>query len=167
MPVIIDGHNLVPKIPGIELDNLDDEIQLIELLLEYCRIRRKQIEVYFDKAPQGHPRVQKHGSVTAFFARPGKTADDEIKGRLVRLERGARNWTVISSDGSIQTAARAARAEVITSEEFARELDMIVHSHSSLDKTQGQEELSEEELAMWLELFGGEQGNQKTRKRRS
>lgn len=164
MPVIIDGHNLVPKIRGLDLDNLDDEIQLIELLLEYCRRYRRQVEVYFDKAPHGHPRVQKFGSVTAMFARPGKTADDEIKGRLVRLGRSAKNWTVVSSDRSVQAAAHAARAEVTPSEDFARTLDMMSHSSTSNDHEQVQEGLSEEELAMWLGLFGEEQDKKRPRR---
>lgn len=165
MPVIVDGHNLVPKIPGMNLEDDNDEVQLIELLLVYCRVRRKQAEVYFDKASYGHPRVQKYGAVTAFFARPGKTADDEIKGKMIRLGRSARNWTVVSSDGSIQAAARAARAEVIASEEFSRELENISKETSSPGKSQDRNDLSSEELAMWLEIFGGERTEEKPQKR--
>jgi len=165
MPLIVDGHNLVPKIPGINLEDDDDEVRLIELLQTYCRVRRKQVEVYFDKAPYGHPRVQKFGAVTALFARPGKTADDEIKGKMDRLGRSARNWTVVSSDGSVQAAARGARAEVITSDEFAHELEIITKDTNSLGKSQEQNDLTSEELAMWLELFGGERTDEKPRKR--
>jgi len=43
--LIIDGHNLVPKIPGLHLKDEDDEVRLIELLQEYCRLARRQAEL--------------------------------------------------------------------------------------------------------------------------
>ena len=53
MPFIVDGHNLIPKVPGLNLQDMEDELQLVELLQEFCRINRKQVEVYFDNAPPG------------------------------------------------------------------------------------------------------------------
>ncbi len=53
MLILIDGHNLIPKIPGMSLADLDDENQLIPLLQTYCRKRRNTVEVYFDRAPVG------------------------------------------------------------------------------------------------------------------
>jgi hypothetical protein len=44
MPYLIDGHNLIPKIPGMNLGDVDDETQLIEMLQEFCRRRRKQVK---------------------------------------------------------------------------------------------------------------------------
>ena len=38
MPYLIDGHNLIPKVAGLSLKAVDDEMQLIELLQEFCRI---------------------------------------------------------------------------------------------------------------------------------
>ena len=58
MPLIIDGHNLIPKIPGLSLQAIDDETQLVELLGEYCRLSRRQVEVFFDNAPPGVPRAR-------------------------------------------------------------------------------------------------------------
>ncbi|MBP1702274.1 MAG: hypothetical protein H6Q38_1381, partial [Chloroflexi bacterium] len=43
MPYIVDGHNLIPKIPGLSLRAIDDEMQLIELLQEFCRVQRKAL----------------------------------------------------------------------------------------------------------------------------
>src|SRR5512137_1181649 len=98
MPYLVDGHNLIPKIPGLNLQALDDEEQLIQLLQEYCRRERKQVEVFFDNAPPGGVRARTFGLVTARFVRQGSTADQAIRERLVRLGRLARNWTVVSSD---------------------------------------------------------------------
>ena len=46
--IIVDGHNLIPKIKGLSLKMLDDESELIQILQEYARLTRKKIEVYFD-----------------------------------------------------------------------------------------------------------------------
>ena len=32
--LVIDGHNLIPKIPGLRLDDPDDEMKLIEKLTQ-------------------------------------------------------------------------------------------------------------------------------------
>jgi hypothetical protein len=164
MPYLIDGHNLIPKIPGMNLGDVDDETQLIEMLQEFCRRRRKQVEVYFDNAPAGQPRARKFGLVTARFARAGQSADSLIHAHLQRLERSARNWTVVSSDHQVQAAARAARAKFISSEVFARELLAVLASSESLGEAlsepgmEGETRLSSEELDEWLSLFGGDKG---------
>jgi predicted RNA-binding protein with PIN domain len=160
MPIIVDGHNLIPKIPGLSLSDVDDENQLIQVLQEYCRLRRVEIECYFDKAHQGHPRIQRYGQVVAKFARPGKTADDEIKEQLKRLERRARNWTVVSSDNSVQMAARAARARILTADDFSREIQAAFHQNSAKEFN-SEEPLSGEELEMWLKAFGADQNEKR------
>jgi hypothetical protein len=55
MNYIIDGHNLIAKIPGLDLSMLDDEQRLIELLNRYGQHSRGRIEVYqeiMDGAPK-------------------------------------------------------------------------------------------------------------------
>ncbi len=121
MPYLIDGHNLIPKL-GLRLDSPDDETGLVAILQEFCRLQRRAAEVYFDGAPAGQVRTQKSGAVTAHFVRLGTTADAAIVAALGKLKRAARNWVVVSSDRQVQSAARAARAEVLPSDEFARQL---------------------------------------------
>ncbi len=153
MPYLIDGHNLIPKVPGLSLKNFDDEMQLVELLLEFCRKRRKHVEVFFDKAPTGYPRSRNFGAVVARFVREGQTADDAIRGRLTRLERQARNWTVVSSDLAVQSAARAARAHYISAEAFAQEIILALQDSSTEPGKQTEPSLSEDEVDTWLEMF--------------
>ena len=88
MPFLIDGHNLIPKIPGLSLQDMDDEQQLITLLLEFCRLQRKQIEVFFDNAPPGGVRARNFGNVIARFVKQGSSADQAIHQRLERLWAG-------------------------------------------------------------------------------
>jgi len=155
---MIDGHNLIPKVPGLRLEAMDDEMQLIEMLQEFCRLRGKQAEVFFDNAPPGGSRARNFGRVVARFVRQGTTADDAIRARLVRLGKAARNWTVVSSDHAVQASARAAQAHYISSEAFA---ELLV---GTLDESQadlGEDadaRLDPDELDDWLHLFGADHG---------
>jgi predicted RNA-binding protein with PIN domain len=158
MPYLIDGHNLIPKIPGMDLGVVDDEAQLIEMLQEFCRRRRKKVEVYFDNAPAGQPRARNYGLVIARFARLGVSADSLIQAHLQRLGRAARNWTVVSSDQQVQAAARAARAQTISSEAFAREVIATLRASPPKPEAGSEAEISPDELDDWLALFGGGQG---------
>lgn len=153
MPYIIDGHNLIPRIPGLSLQDIDDEMQLIEMLQDFCRRQRKKAEVYFDNAPPGEIRVRKYGSVTAHYIRSGGTADDAIHARLGRLGRAARNWSVVSSDQTVQASAKAAKAQVLSSETFVR--DLIEIKEGSPDGGDIKETgLSSYEVDDWLQIFG-------------
>ena len=153
MPLIIDGHNLIPKIPGLSLEEADDEVQLIQLLQEFSRVRRAQVECYFDKAPQGYDRARRFGTVVAKFARPGKTADDEIRGRLERLGRAAKNYTVVSSDLQVQSAARAHGARFLAADAFARELAQVMRNAVHPTDREATPELSADEIEHWLREF--------------
>jgi predicted RNA-binding protein with PIN domain len=150
MPYLIDGHNLIPKL-GLRLDSVDDEMELISILQEYCRLQRKQVEVFFDGAPTPHAGIRKLGAVTAHFVRRGTTADNAIRNRVKGLGKGARNWTVVSSDRQVQAEARAAQAEVVSSDSFAR---LLKQARTSASKPTTERKLSKEEVDDWLKQFG-------------
>ncbi|MGD9375749.1 MAG: NYN domain-containing protein, partial [Anaerolineae bacterium] len=48
MPILIDGHNLVGKLPVLSLQDPDDEQKLIELLRSYQARTGKEVIVVFD-----------------------------------------------------------------------------------------------------------------------
>ncbi len=151
MTYIIDGHNLIPKISGIDLSDTDDEIQLIKVLQDFCRLKRKKAIVYFDQAPPGMSGVKNYGSVRAHFVREGRTADDAIMEKLRKLAKRARNVTVVSSDRQVQRAARAAHAEVMSSNVFAKEWQNLISEEPSLDPRN--RTLSDQELIEWEAMF--------------
>ena len=151
MAIIIDGHNLIPHIPGIDLSDPDDEEKLVRVLQEYGRLRRKQIEVYFDRAPVGFSGERNYGQVRAYFVRAGITADDAIMAKLKRLGKRAKNYTVVSSDRQIQQAARAAHAVVIDSATFAADWQRLIDQEPALDPQN--QPLSAAELKAWEDLF--------------
>lgn len=154
MSYLIDGHNLIPKL-GLRLEDPEDENELINLLQEFCRLRRRSVEVYFDGAPPGQAGTKRVGWVTAHFIRQGHTADDAIRDRLKALGRAARNWIVVSSDRQVQANARAAQASVVTSEEFAGQLRRKPQTPRSSFKEGG---LPPEEVAEWEKFFAERRG---------
>ena len=161
MPYLIDGHNLIPKISGLSLQTIDDEEQLINLLLEFCRRRRKKIEIIFDNSPSGQPRSQnlEFGLVIARFVRQGQTADDAIQVRLTRLGKNARNWTVVSSDLAVQASARAAHAHFVSSEFFAQQIEQAFVSTPQNIEKQADASLTSQEINDWLDIFGADGQN--------
>jgi len=156
MAYIIDGHNLIPKVRGLSLQAMDDEMQLVELLQEFCRQHRKQVEVFFDNAPPGGVRARNFGLVIARFVREGTTADDAIRAKLQRLGRSARNWTVVSSDRAVQASARAVRAQIMPSESFAGLLTQSVDETMNDPGEDPGAAVGDEELDEWLQLFGSD-----------
>lgn len=149
MPYLVDGHNLIPKL-GLRLDSVDDEMELIAILQEFCRLERQQVEVYFDGAPTPHAGTRELGAVTAHFVPQGTTADNAIRKRLKRMGKSAKNWTVVSSDRQVQTEARAVQANVISSDVFAKQLKQ---ARDSAPKPLDDQKLSKQEVDDWLRLF--------------
>ena len=149
MPYLIDGHNLIPKL-GLRLDSMDDEIELIAILQEYCRLERKHAEVYFDGAPTLHAGTRRLGAVTAHFVAMGTTADNAIRKRLKRIGKDAKNWTVVSSDRQVQIEARASQANSVSSDDYAKQLKQ---ARNSAPKPASDRKLSSQEVDDWLKLF--------------
>lgn len=151
MVLLIDGHNLIPHMPGVALSDPDDEVRLIRMLQAYCRMRRKRIEVYFDRAPAGWAGTQQHGQVQAYFVPIGTTADAAIMARLKKMGKRAKNVTVVSSDRQVGAAARAVHARVVTAEAFAKDWSGLAEEEPELDPRNRM--LSEDEVAAWEQLF--------------
>ena len=149
MPYLVDGHNLIPKL-GLRLDSIDDEMELIAILQEFCRLQRRQVEVFFDGAPTPQAGTRKLGAVTAHFVWLGATADEAIRNRLKKLGKSARNWTVVSSDRQVQANAHAAQAEIISSDAFA---GLLKQARNSAPKSNDDRKISQQEVDEWLKLF--------------
>ncbi|HVN56087.1 MAG TPA: NYN domain-containing protein [Anaerolineaceae bacterium] len=171
MGYLIDGHNLIPRVRGLSLNEIDDEQELIHRLQAFCRRERKTVEVFFDRAPAGYAGTRAYGPVKAHFVRQGRTADEAIRLRLGQLGKTAAGWTVVSSDRQVQAEARRARAQILSSEEFARMLPAAGEGKQELArkssaKSKDNDGLSAEELREWLELFGGDEEPERKSPRR-
>ncbi len=155
MAYLIDGHNLISKMPGISLEDFDDEKQLVERLSIFSNRRRCHIEVFFDNAPPGGRRVIQQGLITVRFVRAGMSADQAIRNRLQSLGGEARNWTVVSSDRQVRASAKSAGARHLTSDEFAKTVQAALYDRSEEDQLDFKGEMSDEEIEEWLQHFGG------------
>lgn len=154
MPYIVDGHNLIPQV-GLRLNAEDDESALIEMLREFCRVRKKRVDVYFDGAPPGQSGTRKFGYVTAHFVRQGRTADEAIHARLRKMGNSAKNWTVVSSDHEVRTSARSVYAKRLSAGEFAREIEDA--KFAAFENPNEEQTLSKGEVEQWLKLFEGKE----------
>jgi len=150
MPYLIDGHNLVPKL-GLKLSDPEDEIQVISKVQDFCRLTQTRAEIYFDGAVPGQPARRSFGLATAHFVRINSSADEAIEIRLMRLGRDARNWKVVSSDHRVQASAREVHAQVISSEEFARQINQTFAGSSK--KVESSPDLSQQDVDDWLNQF--------------
>ena len=162
MPYLIDGHNLIPHVPGIELDDLEDERALIQRLLPFASSRGSRVEVFFDRALPGTAREQQHGRVRVCFASRGTSADDLIRKRLGALGKGAKNWTVVSSDREVIREAQGSRARVLSAREFAVQLAGEGGQAADQGTGPGAPEkaddvnLSQDEVAYWMDQFSSD-----------
>lgn len=157
MLFLIDGHNLIPHLPGLSLHDLDDEQRLIAMLQEFSRARRASVHVYFDGAPPGHAGIRSFGRVKAHFVRAGLSADNAIRAHLRRLGASAREATVVSSDNQVRAEAASAQAARLDSAAFARQLHDTLANAAKRPDAQGAQDvvLSKDELDEWLKMFGG------------
>jgi predicted RNA-binding protein with PIN domain len=151
MSYIIDGHNLIPKIPGLSLDQLDDEARLIQLLINFCQKKRARVVVFFDKAATGHQGQTHHGAVSVIFVSDLRKADDAIHDYLITHRKETRNFTVVSSDRQVQRDASSLHARVLSTEAFA---DLLADSLILSGKSGGEPTpLTPDEVAEWEKLF--------------
>lgn len=156
--VVIDGHNLIPKIPGLSLDDPDDETKLLNILLDYCRLSRTQAELFFDGAPAGYSQKTNYGLLRIHPVRRGLTADDAIIAFLRAGGKNARNMTVVSSDRRVQAEAKALHAAVIKSEDFSAEIRTVLSSPQAVHEMR-EKPLSPQEIESWEELFKSKRKN--------
>ena len=153
MRYIIDGHNLIPRIAGLSLEELDDEARLIQILVKYCQKKRDRIIVFFDKAAPGHQGAFNHGAVNAFFVSERRKADDAIHDYLVAHRSEARNFIVVSSDRQVQRDARAFHAGILSTESFSEQLSArLLMTGQSVEDSKA-DPLTPEEVAEWEKLF--------------
>lgn len=155
MPYLVDGHNLIPHIPGLSLKDLDDERSLVELLGHFGSQKGTRVEVYFDQAPPSRGGSQTFGRVKAHYIRQGATADQAIISRLNRLGRSAKNWTVVSSDRVILAEARSFHCAVVRSGEFAALIRKTAAGGGAGADKAPEPEIDDREVDYWLDQFSG------------
>jgi predicted RNA-binding protein with PIN domain len=154
MPLLIDGHNLIGRLPDLRLDDPDDEARLVARLRTYAARTRKRVRVVFDRGlPGGRSHELSGGGVEVVFASTGRTADSILCERI-RRSRDPHGLTVVTSDQQVIAAAQARGARVMRSEEFASLLSAPPTADTGDERKDVH--LSSEEVEEWLALFGEE-----------
>lgn len=156
MQYLIDGHNLIARMPGLSLADPHDEVKLIQLLKRWCAAdRRRKVTVVFDAGlPGGEARHLSGGGVRVVFAPGNRTADSVIIKRIEQIRDPAEH-TVVSSDGAILTSAQRRRVTGVRSEQFAAILsaDLAERRAGAPADRSDAPALSQAEVDEWLALF--------------
>jgi predicted RNA-binding protein with PIN domain len=147
MPFLIDGHNLIGQMPGMSLEDPDDEQKLIELLRAYLVRTDKKGTVFFDRGLPGGGARWSNAVLDVRFAPAPKQADDLIRDRLER-ERNPRGLIVVTADRELAQAAERAGARVRRPVDFAR--DLTAGPKTPPKKESG---LTEAEVEEWARAF--------------
>ena len=127
MFIALDGYNFIKQSP--ELRRLEQvELQkarqgLIELLVQYKRVKGHSIAVVFDgwqggKAAGHRERVS---GIEVIFSRPGEKADEVLKRLAGEKKEGI---VVVTSDREITSFAEKKGAGVLSVSEFAEKMEM-------------------------------------------
>ena len=160
MHYLIDGHNLIAKLPDLSLGEEHDEFELALRLKSWASANRKrQVTVVFDRGlPGGMARMLSNRDVTVIFAPQGQTADALLIARIKQVKHPP-EYTLVSSDRQIIAAAKKRKMRHLLSEEFVGRLGyderLIVKSEpEEVAEKPDVDSLSEAEVNEWLDLFG-------------
>jgi predicted RNA-binding protein with PIN domain len=151
MPILIDGHNLIGRLPTLSLQDPDDEEKLVRLLTSYRARTGKSITVVFDPGEASTlAGARRWGGIEVLFARRGSNADAVIA-RRVQKSQNPPAWLVVTSDGKLAEAVARTGARVQGAETFAAELmETAEEAPDWKDRP-----LSPDEVEEWLDLFEG------------
>ncbi len=160
MAILIDGLNLIYKIPDLEGLMYEDRVTdaekgLLEILKEYNTIKKEKIIVFFDgkKQPSDKTVSEKKGAIDIYYSHD-YSADHMIK-EYIKKNINPRMLTVITSDNGIISDARRFRAKTLSSEKFA---DVLKMTFTGVKTGKGEEKnpnpvLSEDEIFYWENMF--------------
>ncbi len=164
MIYVIDGHNLIGKMPDIQLSDPDDEQKLVSRLSDWTvQDKRRKIKLYFDAGEFGGlGDMLSRPSIRVQFSRMGKTADSMII-KFMESIKNPQEFTLVTSDREIIYAARKKRIGYILSEEFVVLLQEDLKGIEPGEVKEGQKpaeagaeeevDVSDSEVKEWLNAF--------------
>ena len=164
--ILIDGHNLIGQMPGLSLDNPHDEEELLNRLRAYHASTGAELVVYFDPGSSYRsPARRVEAGITVYYAPYGHPADELIL-RKIQCQRNPGRLTVVTSDHTIQQAARMRGCRVIDASVFAAELSHPARRRRPRTRVRRRlpdiTPLSEKEVEQWLDIFRCGAGRSKT-----
>lgn len=163
MNYLIDGHNLIGKMPDIHLHDEDDETRLTMRLLNWAAVSKNhRVILVFDRGLPG-PQWLRLASdyLRVIFVPEGRSADQWLITFMRQQVRNPQAYTLVSSDRALGREAQTRRIKVIPSEAFA---DQVAREWAEAQAQVVEEpaapaaepQPTPAEVEAWLELFGGE-----------
>lgn len=152
MTYMIDGHNLIGKLPDISLDDPNDEALLVQKLVGFTARTGKECLVVFDHGLPGGSSRMSTRNVQVVFASGRSSADRVMVERIYKIQ-DIKGWVIVTSDNDVMARARRRGMETLHSEEFARMLEApppkVEDAGEAIEVN-----LSAAEVDEWLNLFG-------------
>ncbi len=151
MTYMIDGHNLIGKLPDISLDDPNDEALLVQKLSGFAARTGKTCLVVFDHGLPGGSSRMSTRSVQVVFASGRSSADRVMVERIYKIQ-DIKGWVIVTSDNDVMSRARRRGMETLHSEEFALLMEApppkVVDAGEATDVN-----LSAAEVDEWMNLF--------------
>jgi predicted RNA-binding protein with PIN domain len=155
MPLLIDGHNLIGRLPDLHLSDPRDEEKLIARLKQYVARTGRRVVVVFDPPRGGDPSSwftddrHEYRNLTVIFAQAGRKADDVIRERVAN-EPDRQGLIVVTSDAAVAGFARQCGVRNIrASERFGEELRATLVASTPKEKPSA----SPADVDDWLKVF--------------
>jgi predicted RNA-binding protein with PIN domain len=146
MPVIVDGNNLLHRLPRPQRSRAEVRQRTLELV----RHEALKVVVVFDgPPPEGSPLTEHLGRVTVRYS--AAAAADDLIIDMVPEGRAASQWVVVTDDRGLRARARSKGASVRTLDQWRGRRPQARRPHH-------ESRLSSHEIAEWEEYFssGGE-----------
>jgi predicted RNA-binding protein with PIN domain len=158
---LIDGHNLIGsgRVPGINLQQEDDEWRLVQWLRARQPRLRQAIVVVFDSGiPGGWSRALSGGGVTVIFAAQQRNRADQIIFERVKRELVRAEITVVTNDTVLREAVGSLGAKTLDISGFMALLEKRSERRpkARARRPQAEPKLPKDEVEAWLKLFVGE-----------
>ncbi len=118
---IIDGNNLIGKMPALKSKDKTSERENLAFILErYFSKKKNKVSLHFD----GHQSVPIKVSGIKIYYSGSRTADEMIKQEIERSDN-QKNIIVITSDNNLKEFARVCSCSVINSEDFNSDINTL------------------------------------------
>jgi predicted RNA-binding protein with PIN domain len=118
---IIDGNNLIGKVTSLrqlqKKDKQGSREKLSIMIDNYFHDNKAKVTIHFD----GHVQQPIKPNYSKIIYSNNKSADDKIK-KQIETCSSRKNLVVVSSDNNVKEFARVCSCSVISSEEFAGNL---------------------------------------------
>jgi predicted RNA-binding protein with PIN domain len=149
--LLVDGHNLIGRTPGLSLDREEESReQVLQRIAAAKGSGGERVVVVFDGDRPGSAKEQGFGGVRVVYAPAGHSADDEILRRVAK--QPSRGITVITSDRQLADRVRQRGARCEGCEAFWERLSKPRGRRAAVPE---KPTAAPGDVEEWLELFRG------------